>query len=105
MVNFLRWPVHTLKVRSYVGMHNRVVEIIASEDYAGLPSQFALPAALYACRESRQAVEALYPSCFGSFLQPENERFNFDLGIFYLYISPEEEGLRRLFGVLKEGRS
>jgi hypothetical protein len=53
------------------------------------------------CRESRQAVEALYPCCFGSFLQPERVRFNFDLDILYLDIS-QEEGLHHFFGVLKE---
>jgi hypothetical protein len=48
------------------------------------------------------AVEALYPRCFGSFLQPERVRFNFDLDILYIDISQEEEGLHHLLGILKE---
>jgi len=80
----------------------RVVEILASDICTGFYSQAALPAALHVCRESRQAVEALYPSCFGSFLQPERVRFNFDLDTLYLDISQEEEGLLHFFGVLKE---
>lgn len=81
----------------------RIVEIITSENCTtGFFSQAALPAVLHTCRESRQAVEMLYPYCFGSFLQPERVRFNFDLDILYLDISQEEEGLFRLFGILKE---
>jgi hypothetical protein len=80
----------------------RIVEILASDCCDGFYSHAALPAALHVCRESRQAVEALYPSCFGSFLQPETVRFNFDLDILYLDISEEEEGLNHLFGVLKK---
>jgi hypothetical protein len=80
----------------------RVVEILASDICTGFYSQAALPAALHVCRESRQAVEALYPSCFGSFLQPERVRFNFDLDILYLDISQEEEGLHHFFGILRE---
>lgn len=80
----------------------RVVEIIASNNRTGFYSQATLPAALHVCRESRQAVEALYPRCFGSFLLPERVRFNFDLDILYIDISQEEESLYRLFGVLKE---
>ncbi len=81
----------------------RVVEICASDDcITGLYSQAALPAVLQACRESRQVVGPLYPHCFGSFLQPERVRFNFDLDVLYFDISQEEEGLHRLFGVLKE---
>jgi hypothetical protein len=81
----------------------RIVEILTS-DYCttGFYSQAALPTALHVCRESRQAVEALYPHCFGSFLQPERVRFNFDLDILYLDVSQEEDGLYRLFGILKE---
>jgi hypothetical protein len=75
----------------------RIVEILASNFCAGFYSQAALPAALHACWESRQAVEALYPSCFGSFLQPERVRFNFDLDTLYLDISQEEEGLDHFF--------
>ena len=80
----------------------RIVEILASDCCDGFYSHAALPAALHVCRESRQAVEALYPSCFGSFLQPERVRFNFDLDILYLDISEEEEGLNHFFGILKE---
>jgi hypothetical protein len=80
----------------------RVVEILASDISTGFYSQAAPPAALHVCRESRQAVEALYPICFGSFLQPERVRFNFDLDILYLDTSQEEEGLRHFFGILKE---
>ncbi|KAF8851885.1 hypothetical protein BDZ45DRAFT_678792 [Acephala macrosclerotiorum] len=80
----------------------RVVEIIESELRTGFYSQAAPPTALHVCRESRQAVEALYPSCFGSFLQPERVRFNFDLDVLYLDISQEEEALPHLLGILKE---
>ena len=80
----------------------RVVEILASDICTGFYAQAALPAALYVCRELRQAVEALYLTCFGSFLRPERVRFNFDLDILYLDISQEEEGLYYLFGILKE---
>ncbi|KAH6699876.1 hypothetical protein BKA61DRAFT_582725 [Leptodontidium sp. MPI-SDFR-AT-0119] len=81
----------------------RIVEILTSDHCTtGFYSQVALPTALHVCRESRQAVEARYPLCFGSFLQPERVRFNFDLDILYLDISQEEDGLYRLFGVLKE---
>ena len=79
----------------------RVVEILLSKFYTGFYSQAALPAALHVCRESRRAVEALYPTCFGSFLQPERVRFNFDLDTLYLDISQEEEGLHHFFGILK----
>jgi hypothetical protein len=79
------------------------VEILTSNCCTtGFYSQAAPPAALHVCRESREAVEALYPLCFGSFLQPERVRFNFDLDILYLDISQEEDGLYRLFGVWKE---
>jgi len=47
---------------------SRVVEILESDVCAGFYSQAALPAASHICRVLRQAVEALYPSCFGSFL-------------------------------------
>jgi hypothetical protein len=80
----------------------RIVEILASDIFAGFYSQAALPTALHVCRESRQAVETLYPSCFGSFLQPERVRFNFDLDILYVDTSQEEEGLHHFFGILKE---
>jgi hypothetical protein len=80
----------------------RVIEILTSDICTGFYSQAALPVALHVCQESRQAVEALYPCCFGSFLQPERIRFNFDLDILYLDISQEEEGLHHFFGVLKE---
>jgi hypothetical protein len=80
----------------------RVVEILTSDICTGFYSQAALPVALHVCQESRQAVEALYPCCFGSFLQSERIRFNFDLDILYLDISQEEEGLHHFFGVLKE---
>jgi hypothetical protein len=46
-------------------------------------------------------VDALYPRCFGSFLQRERVRFNFDLDILYLDCS-QEEGLNHFFGILKE---
>lgn len=85
-----------------LSLSSRVVEILASVVCTGFYSQAALPVALRVCRESRQVVEAFYPSCFGSFLQPERVRFNFDLDILYLDISQEEEGLHHLFGVLKE---
>ncbi|KAH9203591.1 hypothetical protein DL95DRAFT_142795 [Leptodontidium sp. 2 PMI_412] len=66
----------------------RIVEILTSDHCTkGFYSQAALPAALHVCRESRQAVEVLYPRCFGSFLQPERVRFNFDLDVLYLDIS------------------
>jgi hypothetical protein len=68
----------------------------------GFYSQAALPVALHVSRESRQAVEAFYPSCFGSFLQPERVRFNFDPDILYLDMSQEEDGLRHFFGIVKE---
>jgi hypothetical protein len=73
----------------------RVVEILASDICTSFYSQAALPVALHVCRESRQAVEALYPCYFGSFLQPKRVWFNFD-------ISQEEEALHPFFGVLKE---
>lgn len=86
-----------------LSLPSRVVEILASHNCTtGFYSQAALPAVLQACRESRQMVEALYPRCVGSFLQPERVRFNFDLDTLYLDISQEEDGLHRLFGVLKE---
>ncbi|PMD46790.1 hypothetical protein L207DRAFT_507669 [Hyaloscypha variabilis F] len=79
-----------------------VVEILASDFCDGFYLQAALPVALHVCRESRQAVETLYPRCFGSFLQPERIRFNFDLDILYLDLSQEEEGLHHFLGILKE---
>ncbi|KAL5315180.1 hypothetical protein ACEPPN_017831 [Leptodophora sp. 'Broadleaf-Isolate-01'] len=80
----------------------RVVEVLASNYCTtGFYSQAVLPSTLHVCRESRQAVAALYSHCFGSFLQPERVRFNFDLDVLYLDISQEEDGLHRLFGVLK----
>lgn len=86
-----------------LSLSTRVVEILASDICTtGFYSQAALPVALHVSRESRQAVEAFYPSCFGSFLQPERVRFNFDLDILYLDMSQEEEGLYHLFGILKE---
>ena len=57
---------------------------------------------LHACWESRQAVEALYLGCFGSFLQPKRVRFNFGLYILYLDYSQNEEGLYYFLGILKE---
>ena len=80
----------------------RIVEILSSDCCDGLYTHAALPAALHVCRESRQAVEALYPSCFGSFLQPETVRFNFDLDILYFDFSDREEGLNHLFAALKK---
>ncbi|KAL3420274.1 hypothetical protein PVAG01_08773 [Phlyctema vagabunda] len=81
----------------------RIVEIIASNDCSvGFYSQATLPATLQACRESRKAVEFLYPRCFGSFLQPERIRFNFQIDILYVDVSQEEEGLYRLFAMFKE---
>ena len=38
----------------------------------------------------------------GSVLQPETIRFNFDLDVLYLDMGREEDGLRHLFGILKE---
>lgn len=86
-----------------LSLSTRIVEILASNICTtGFYSQAALPVALHVTRESRQAVEAFYPSCFGSFLQPERVRFNFDLDILYLDMSQEEDGLRHFFGIAKE---
>jgi hypothetical protein len=84
------------------GLSPRIVEIIRSTTCSGSYSQAALPAALHACRESRQVVEPLYPRCFGSSLQPERVRFNFDLDTLYFNVSEEEEGLAHFLGILKE---
>ena len=67
----------------------------------GFYSQAELPVALRVCQESRNVVKGLYPRCFGWFLQPERILFNFNLDTLYLPVSPAEEELRRLFGVLK----
>jgi hypothetical protein len=80
----------------------RVVEILVSDCTDGFYSQAALPTALHVCRESRRAVETLYPRCFGSFLQPERVHFNFDLDILHIDLSQEEEGLHHFLGILKE---
>ncbi|KAH7308863.1 hypothetical protein BKA65DRAFT_520062 [Rhexocercosporidium sp. MPI-PUGE-AT-0058] len=100
---FTRLPLELRFIIWRFTLFPRIVEILTSNHCTtGFYSQAALPAALHVCQESRQAVEALYPLCFGSFLQPERVRFNFDFDILYLDISQEEDGLYRLFGILKE---
>ena len=85
-----------------LSLSSRVVEIIASGSYAGLYSQAALPTALQVCRESRQAVETLYPLCFGSLLQPGRIRFNFEIDTLYLHFRYYPETLTKILGILTE---
>jgi hypothetical protein len=80
----------------------RVIKLRHSAKYAGFYAIAAIPIALQVCRESRTAVESFYPLCFGSFLQPERIRFNFQLDTFSLLTEDEEEAVPHLFGILKQ---
>ncbi|KAH7360234.1 hypothetical protein BKA65DRAFT_492661 [Rhexocercosporidium sp. MPI-PUGE-AT-0058] len=81
----------------------RIVEILASR-YCNnsFYSQAVLPVALHVNQESRKEAQKFYTACFGSYLQPEITLFNYDLDVLYIDIALQEDGLHRLFGVLKE---
>lgn len=62
--------------------------------------QTILPAALYACRESREAVLPLYPLCFASATHPRSTRFNLSLDILCITRMSIEE-IADLLGALR----
>jgi hypothetical protein len=59
-----------------------------------------LPAALFVCRESREAVLPLYPLCFASATHPPSTRFNLSLDIL-LITQMDSNEVADLFGALR----
>ncbi|KAK0101353.1 hypothetical protein ONS95_006528 [Cadophora gregata] len=81
----------------------RIVEILASEYCtAGFFSQATLPVAFCVSKESREEAKKHYKLSFGSFLQPAKIYFNFNIDTLYIDVALEEDGLHRLFGILKQ---
>jgi len=61
----------------------RIIEIEFTDKKA-VYTKAKIPTALHVSKESRAAVEKLYPSCFGSVWHKSQTRFNFDLDTIFL---------------------
>lgn len=88
-----------------LSLEPRVVELRYSgavfEQGCEYSESYNIPTALITCKESRSAVIASYPLCFGSTFHPEATRFNFEIDTLYLNYSLKNH-IDHFFDLLKD---
>ncbi|PMD23247.1 hypothetical protein NA56DRAFT_65113 [Hyaloscypha hepaticicola] len=85
-VDFRRLPPEVRLMIWNLTTEPRVIELIHIP-WNGFTTKTPPPVALAICQESRNEVIRRYPKCFGTYYNPSNIRFNWEIDI--LYLGPE----------------